>query len=172
MFWWFHSLILSALLRYCFSFISSIFLCDPELHCWHLFLSRLFFPEIAALSNSFCSWRAFRVTSTCVGGKRALEYRCSIENAGWVAFFGAPKSNWNMSLLVQLWNYKFCVIYRIAWIVCKVSLVQTVQFGSNYRTYEGSDWTYPWLLNVANSSLLPTSYWLEYWVKRVKWMRE
>lgn len=104
--------------------------CDLELHPWQLFLSRISSLKIAALSTSFCSWRVYRVTSTCIGGKGALEHRCSIENAGGVAFFGAPESNWNMPLLVHHRNYTIFVIYHVAWIVCKVSLAWNVHLVS------------------------------------------
>lgn len=83
--------------------------------------------QFAALSLSFCSWWMCRIASTWIGGKRALEYRCSIENAGGIAFFGAPESNWNMSI-VHFRNYTVCVRYHIAWIVCKVSWAKNVQF--------------------------------------------
>lgn len=107
-----------------------LWFCDLELHPWQLFLSRILSLKIAAVSTSFCSWRVYRVTSTCIGGKGALEHRCSIENAGGVAFFGAPESNWNMPLLVHHRNYTIFVIYHVAWIVCKVSLAWNVHIVS------------------------------------------
>lgn len=74
----------------------------------------------SVLSTSFGGWRLCRVTFTCPGGTRALEYWCVFENAVGVASIHAPEGSWSLPFFFSNRVEGYSVLHLISWIVFEV----------------------------------------------------